>query len=462
MVQICGYLLQCLLIGYATVMVLCGGRSVSWPLALGLGISIGCCEASLLLFYAALVGVRPSCGTLLVADAVTTVALLVLHRTGRHALPQWPTDWSPTGSWAKALWYFIPAALVVYSLVTAVRIAISTPLIEWDAWAIWLYKAKVVAAADLVPPPWIFTNPSGAGHPHYPLLWPTLAAGIFAITGSGDDHLVRIVPVFLWIGWGLTTYSALRWKLPRLPATMLAALQFTLPAVIQYTTNGDADVVLAVFYGGMIYLILRLGHEARWSFLILSAVMGTGAAFTKNEGMPLACFGAALVLAMTWKRGVGKAALMAGAFAGIIGAAMLPWYVWSRDFPRADENYPSHISAVMNRHNLARVPNILSAFGHEFLRFSNWGPLWVLLPIAAVIGWRAIRSPCIQVLWALLGAHFLLYVLIYVISPMDVSWLMGVSLTRLLIHMVPIVILLIGYHSSSLFSANHPEAVACQ
>jgi hypothetical protein len=454
MVQTCGYLLQCLLIGYATVMVICGSRSVSWPLAAGLGTSIGCCEASLLLFYAGLAGVRPGLGALFVADAIAAFALLAQHRSGRHVVPQWPTDWKPTRPRAKAFWYSIPAALVVYSLVTALRIATSTPLIEWDAWAIWLYEAKFLAAEPLLPPPWGFTSLAGFSHPHYPLLWPMLAAGVFRITGSADDHLARIVPVVLWLGWGLTTYTALRWKLPRLPSAMLAALQFSLPVITQYTSNGDADVVLAGFYGGMIYLILRLGHEARWSVLILAALMATGAAFTKNEGMPLACFGAAVVLAMTWKCGVCKAALMAGAFVGIIGVALAPWYAWSRNFPHTDENYTSHIGDAMNGQNLARLPIILGAFGHELLRWGNWGPLWVLLLIAAVVGWRAVRSRCIQALWALLAAHFVLYVFIYVISPRNVNWLLVTSLHRLLIHMVPIVILLIGYHSSSLFSDN--------
>jgi hypothetical protein len=457
MVETCGYLLQCLLIGYATVLLLFRSQKVSWPFALGLGITIGCCEAALLFFYAALAGIRPCAETLAIADAAAILTLAALHHAGRRVTPRWPGDLKRNAFGVHLLWYLLPAILVGYAGVTAVRIATSTPLIEWDAWMIWLYKAKIIAAEKLIPPPWVFSSPSGFGHPRYPLLWPMLAAGAFGITGTADDHLARIVPVFLWMGWGLMTYSALRWKLPRLPAVILASLQLSLPAVIQYMTDGDADVMLAVFYGGMICLIIRLGDETRWSVLTSAALLAAAAAFTKNEGIPLACFGAAMVLVMAAPKGLGRAALMSGAFLGLIAILLAPWYVWSRQFKPMDEDYPSRLSALTHGENLARLAAIVPALGREALNFRDGGPLWLLLLIVPAIAWRALHCRHIQALWALLAAHFLLYAFVYVITPFDLNWLLANSLNRLFVHITPVAILLIGYHWAALGTSHRPR-----
>ena len=49
-------------------------------------------------------------------------------------------------------------------------------------------------------------------------------------------------------------------------------------------------------------------------------------------------------------------------------------------------------------------------------------------------------------LWLLLLGHVAMYVLIYLITPWDVRELLSMSLDRLLLHAVPAVVLLIGYH----------------
>lgn len=275
--------------------------------------------------------------------------------------------------------------------------------------------------------------------------------------GTFDDHFARIILVFLWIGWGLITYSALRWKLPRLPAAMLVALQLSLPEVTHDATDGLADVLLAGFYGGMIYLILRLREDPRWPDLISAALLATAAAFTKHEGMPLACFGAALVLVMVLPNGLRKAAIMSGAFLGIIGVLLAPFFAWSWNFPRMDEDYTSHLWAVTKGENLARLRIILPAFGSELLGWGDWGPLWALLLIAAVVGYRAFRYPHVQVLWALLGAHFVLYIFVYVISPFEVNWLVDTALNRVILHICPIAILLIGYHWADMWASDQTQ-----
>ena len=77
-------------------------------------------------------------------------------------------------------------------------------------------------------------------------------------------------------------------------------------------------------------------------------------------------------------------------------------------------------------------------------------PLWIILPIFALLGWRGFREDKVLVLWLALLAQFCIYVFAYTISRADLNWLLQTSLDRLLIHLSPIAILLIGFHWSSI------------
>jgi hypothetical protein len=444
MVLTCVYLLGCFLIGYATVALLYRSRSTSWLFTVSLAIPLGCLVVGLLLFYLALAGIRPCRSTIFVADATAICIIAWLCYSKQFEPPRWPKNRQAIQD--SFPWILLPLAIAGYVGITALRIATTTPLVGWDAWAVWLFSAKILSAEHLIPAPWIFSSPAGLAHPHYPLLWPMLAAGAYGFAGRIDDHYARAFLVFLWVGWGMMTYVALRWKLASLPAAMIAALQLCLPILAQYATNGYADVMLAGFYGAMIYLILRLSEKSDWPTLISAALLGTAVAFTKQEGMPLACFAAVLVLAMAARNGLKRALRLAATFLGIIFSLLVPWLIWSRDFPRNDENYGSHLWAVLSAANLHRLPEILSAIESSLTNLDTWGPLWLLLVIIAAIGWRGFRLPHIQALWALLAAQFLLYIFAYIISPDDLSWLIATALDRLIIHITPVAILLIGYH----------------
>jgi hypothetical protein len=96
--------------------------------------------------------------------------------------------------------------------------------------------------------------------------------------------------------------------------------------------------------------------------------------------------------------------------------------------------------------NVGRIPVVLRAVGAEMIAPNDWGPLWIILPIFALLGWRGFRRPFICVLWLALLAQLLLYMLAYVVARADLAWLLQTSLDRLLIHITPIAILLIGFH----------------
>jgi hypothetical protein len=63
-----------------------------------------------------------------------------------------------------------------------------------------------------------------------------------------------------------------------------------------------------------------------------------------------------------------------------------------------------------------------------------------------LLGWRAFARPYVLAIWILLGLHLMSYALVYCVTPWDLTTLMPVTIDRLLLHTVPAVIFLAGWH----------------
>ena len=103
------------------------------------------------------------------------------------------TDWKKGDVWIVA-----PLAITLAGLVMIVVVALSSPLSEWDAFAIWGFKAKVLTHDALRPTPAYFHDLTlSYSHLDYPLMFPFLTAGAYAAMGTVDDQTGKLVSVFL-------------------------------------------------------------------------------------------------------------------------------------------------------------------------------------------------------------------------------------------------------------------------
>lgn len=448
--------LICLTLGFGTVALLYGSRPISWALMCGLSILLGTAECSLLLFYLALMNLRPGWGALAVIAAAALILLALAAFLGRCRLPAGSN--LLRSSWAQRALLLIPVTQVAYALaITAVE-AMRIPLVQTDSWAFWLFKAKIIAAERLNPPPVFFTAPTFAyTHVHYPLLWPMLAAAANGSIIDWDDHAARLILIPLYAGFGLMIYAALRARVGRFAAAMLASIQLALPGVLYYAGRGLADVILAGFYAAMLACILLHAEQNDWPTLIAAALLASACAFTKIEGAPLAAIGVVtlfLFSAPRWRAALARSLF----FAVIVLVLLAPWFAWSHAFPRLDEDYQSHLSLTTLRANFDRLSPVLAAYGHEFISWNDWGSFWIMLPIFAAIGYRGFTYRDVRILWLALLAQFAVYVVAYVIVPADLSWLLPTSIDRLVAQLTPPAILLIGLHLQSL--REHPALSA--
>jgi hypothetical protein len=439
----CLYLLLITLVGYILLSVIHSSDRLTIVELSTLSPAIGAGSMGLLLFWASLLGFTPSRMMLGGIGISALAGLLVLKRKNRLARIRSVTaDWKG-GDW----WAFVPLVAILAGFAMIAVNALSSPLREWDAYAIWGFKAKMLVHEALYPIPGDFQDLTlSYSHLDYPLMVPFLTAGAYAAMGTVDDHLGKLVSVYLDLLLVPMVYLGLRWKLQRLPAVCLSAILALLPVIFRYAGVGCADLPLAMFYAGSIFYVARWIDQQKKQDLILAILFSAFAAFTKNEGLVVALMNGLVILGFgIWagreRRWVGAAAFFAGLLA--IDAA---WLIWSRNLPHSHEDYGSRLLSSQVVTRLPELKQIVPAMLVQTMEFRDWGLFWIMAGALAVLGLRALARPYVLALWILLGLHLVSYALAYSVAPSELPVLMLVTMNRLLLHAVPAAALLAGWH----------------
>ena len=208
----CGfYLLLIVLVGYVVVSAIYPAQRMKAIQLATFSAAAGAGSTGLLLFWTSLAGFAPSRNLLLVIAGFALASLVALNKNGRLI----SADKLPGQSEKKEFWAIIPVSLILLALAVVATHSLLTPLEEWDAFAIWGLKAKVLAHAALRPvPPYFHDLSLSYSHLDYPLMLPFLTAGAYAAMGGADDQSGKLISVFLDVLVVPVVYLGLRWKLP--------------------------------------------------------------------------------------------------------------------------------------------------------------------------------------------------------------------------------------------------------
>jgi 4-amino-4-deoxy-L-arabinose transferase-like glycosyltransferase len=335
--------------------------------------------------------------------------------------------------------------LIGYGLViVALDVTVfATPI--WDAFAIWQFKAKVLALAPLYPPPAYFYDVRlSFSHLRYPLLLPMICAGIQVANHSFREGLGKIPCYLFYIGMGACIWGLVRRCRGRTAAIIAAGLVLTLPVIYRFGGSGTAEMALTAFYAVSIIAILRWQQNQRWGDLLLAALASAAMAWTKNEGQALALINGLVILVLT-PRPLGRRNLLAvAAFAAIVVVLFLPWLLFIRGLPRTDEDYAARLNLHEMATHLDRVPDIALAMLREFVSIKDWGIFWIILLALALLPGARIRSRAILTLWVLLALQILAYFPPYMVTIWTLNPLLVLTIDRMLMHMAPAAALLIG------------------
>lgn len=262
---------------------------------LGLAFALGAAALSVQMFLYDLSGIPWSRASVLAPWAGAWAAHLYAEKPWRR-FPAWrrPDPWVVAGALLT-----LPPLLVWLPWERLMPLTVQ----NWDAWAIWLLKAKAFYLDGGVSP-FLSRIHEFNTQPGYPLLVPLYGTWLYTAAGGVQDNAAKLMtPLFylalLGVFYGLAGRCGER-RAAALFTAMLASAPIAGHAAFAHA--GYADTPLSVYIlaaGGFLY---AWHGSDRLRDLGLASVSGTAAAWTKNEGLPVLAAVAALAAARLFLR----------------------------------------------------------------------------------------------------------------------------------------------------------------
>ena len=325
---------------------------------------------------------------------------------------------------------------------------------SWDAWAIWLFKAKAFYVDGGVTA-YLARAGEFTGQPGYPLLTPLYTTALYALGGGVNDAGAKLTsPCFY-----LALLSAFHFVARRAAGFRVAAATTTMLALtpllqtVAFDLAGYADTALAAYFvcaAGFGYLAMRDGERLD---LAAASLAATAAAWTKNEGQ-FFLLGLGAVLGgwlLARKRPAVEWAIL------IVPPALLLG-VWS--LVRSSQAVEAAGFSV----GLEFQPDLFTTSLRVMLRkaftFNHFNLAFLLLPAGAVAG-ASLGAPRVfwmlpgLAVWQLAGA-----LMAYATGRNDIAWWLETSADRLLSQIAPLALLTAAVAFGLWFEAQPKAAPA--
>jgi len=406
-------------------------RPFAWVLAPGVG--LGVCSLMFFVFR------RP----MFTVEFVLLLSIL--------ALWFWRKPWQSIVkaidlSWRSPILALVLAGALGFAITGLFLEVGHMPYGDWDAWNIWNTHARLLHRAGST---WTNLLPY-TFHPDYPLLTSGVAARFWRYAGQEIPESGALLGIML----SLSGVAVLGVTLRELRETTMALLfSFVLigtPSYLELAGDQYADVPLAFFILSTIALILlHLERAPNHAGLLAVAGFTTGCAgWTKNEGL-LFILATSIVLSAVLALRRTSLWRPLGAFvAGALVPLFVIFYFKLKVAPGNDLIVSSTETTFYGFLNLQRHITILKFAGGLFWRFGAWsiGPI---VPLFVFVALRGVDRQMLRSSGWLTGFAILLfmavgYYSVYLMTPLDLDYHLKSSLDRLMIHLWPSFLLLLG------------------
>ncbi len=373
----------------------------------------------------------------LVATIMAAGLAWFAHRSfGREASPAGSIS-PPRAGPGDTLLVALGALLLAVQLGLLVGGIVRIPTIaDWDAWAIWGFKAKA-----------FFVDQGVARYlthaDHYYFSWPArpclsafYQAFVYACLGREDASAVRLVQLAFFVSLLLAFFTSLRRAVSPGAALLSTALLASLPSVAYVATAGLANLVLGSYLFLAASSLERARATGRSALVIGAGLFLGGAALARDEGLVLGGFVAlAVSFSLRGRARLGRALVAIG----IAGLCYLPWLLLLAPFELWDlrSSWFSADVVVRGKEHAKDIGQILRIAALDLMRpaeqtrtsaFEEWlgvAPAWPVFGLA-LLRVRGLResSPLgwASALAAVTG--LLLYVAGFWLFPYeDLDWL---------------------------------------
>ena len=424
----------------------------SAPVTAAVSVLIGLGLSSVTTFWCALLGVTLG-GRFAVVDALAWTAIAVAAslvvvgaasrrpgvvadasrrpRAGRRLAP---ADWLVRAAFA---------AVAAVAVATIVAHTVAAPHGEWDAWAIWNQKARFFSRdiahwANVLDVTW--SNPS------HPLLVSLSVARLWAYAGS-ETTLAPTVLGGVWAaGAAALVIGALdptRRRAWIAGAVLVAPATYTRLAAAQ-----TADLAIGFFLAATLVLLrsatLATTDREMRANLFVAGLVASLAAWTKNEGLVLMAIGT-LIVVWTAVRGRRAGVVLSWLAGAAPVCATVLWHklVVAPVAPEYMTDAPGAGTMIAGLFDPALHATIWTVVEPRWIQWA--GPFAAgVLPLTVVAAVLAVLTPAgrtMRLALAAIGVMSVSYYAIWVVSPLDRSWLVATTFDRLVGQLWPSLVL---------------------
>jgi hypothetical protein len=317
------------------------------PFRVGLAVFTGMAAAMVLLPPLVYLGFSPSVPVVLALGVLALAAGLLFGRPrwgGLHVEP-------------------LPLLVLATPLVLLAARAVEKPVDQYDAFANWVLKAKLLyfdrsfLSASIAPPV----------HREYPLGLPSLEAYVLHAVDSANTRVLHVLFVVFLGGLALVAWTVLRPHVGTWPLTAGLSLLLWMPAARDHALSAYADVPLACLF---VSAVLLLASEQ----IALGTVFAAAALATKRDAIAFLVVLYALGFAALIVRRE-RDRLRAWSISALcVVASAVPWRVFDATHNLRDRDVKPSLS------HADQVGFVLGRLGHLIVERAY---LWAL-PIAAI------------------------------------------------------------------------------
>lgn len=345
-----------------------------------------------------------------------------------------PVSFSSKQEFLFSLVFVIPAIVTLAIFVEAA----TNPIDDWDGRMTWTAQARYVRQERTVLPTVLTDLKWYAANREYPLLMPLAQVAMQeTFSTSDDERLIRplyaaFFPVLL-----LLVFDGASRLAGRRSAALSVLIASAVP-MFAFDAHGGAagcysDLPLACFFGGGVLLLV--GRRIALPQAGAAGVLLGAAVLTKAEGLLLAIAAVGIVSLRPLRRRDPRALAAPALAAAVVLAAAALYVSW-----RA--RIPSHFD-VTHASRLARLDTwtqLLPRMGRagrlalgEAVKVPQWKFFWILPPIVALCGFRALRRRAAWQLLLAAAAPVAVAFAAYGIFSWELSWFVGVTFSRFLV-----------------------------
>jgi len=350
--------------------------------------------------------------------------------------------------------------LIVLAVFYAFFKALIKPMESYDAVAIWGLLAKILYFAGTLPQNFFAKLSTGFNglHPDSPLLLPFSETWFYIFNNGFNDLLVKAIFPISLTAFLMVFYSFLKRAISN--RTLALIFTFALVSIKQfndYAANGYADIPMAI-YCSLTFLSLYLWvNENKEVYFWTAFLACISAIWTKSEGGAIFLTMIALVLFYQFSY-AGKRNRLFGriwfalAFMTLI---FMSWVIFKNILGISSVIFNDRTFKGYNYAGIVkRVQIILYEYQRQFFGLKHWNLSWIAFIFFIFAGYKKIMSKDRFYIVAPIFIILSSYSAIYLVTPLDVSWHVRTSASRIFLHILPLVIFYLAIRTKEIYGAS--------